>query len=208
VCFPPSQCGRWFGSGLDFDGHADPTVKKSSFTMDLRCPDDGHLLRGNDQRPVPFATCRYCDGLWFSRDAINSRARAELPERGGPSRKRPAVNGSRKCPQCAAILTPETIEDVVIDVCPECEGVWLDRRKYKAARRRSVRMRLAKEAPSLLPRTSKVGLFFERVVDIIGTYIVAMNAPMDEEPLLRLSLRQKPPPLRLLHGKKPPSSPA
>jgi Zn-finger nucleic acid-binding protein len=171
---------------------------------DLRCPDDGHLLRTTNQTPVPFATCRHCDGLWFSYEAIHSRKRATLPAGSQVKRKSLAGQGNRKCPQCANKLQPEEVEDVVIDVCPECGGVWLDRGKYKAARRRSVRMRLAKEAPSLLPPTSKVALFFERVIDNICYAYFEVAAPEPEEPLLRLSLRQRPPPLRLVDQRKPP----
>ncbi|MBI1374893.1 MAG: hypothetical protein GC159_19415 [Phycisphaera sp.] len=31
------------------------------------------------------------------------------------------------CPRCDAALKKEMREDVTIDVCPKCAGVWLDR---------------------------------------------------------------------------------
>ena len=45
----------------------------SSFAADLRCPDDGHLLQANEKGPVPFAACRHCEGLWFTREAIENK---------------------------------------------------------------------------------------------------------------------------------------
>jgi Zn-finger nucleic acid-binding protein len=31
-----------------------------------------------------------------------------------------------KCPSCEKICTQETYEEITIDVCPKCQGVWLD----------------------------------------------------------------------------------
>jgi len=37
-----------------------------------------------------------------------------------------AGTSSRQCPRCDQKLNTTTFEDVVIDVCEKCGGVWLD----------------------------------------------------------------------------------
>jgi Zn-finger nucleic acid-binding protein len=165
----------------------------SSFASNLRCPDDGHLLGANDKGRVKFATCRHCDGLWFSREAIHSRFRAKLPEVTRSKRKKGPPKSGRRCPQCASKLASEDVEGVEIDVCPQCGGVWLDPGEYDAARRRSVKMRLHKEAPFLRPPS-----MFARAFDWLADYIAHLITEFDNldsgrapEPLVRLSLRRK-----------------
>jgi Zn-finger nucleic acid-binding protein len=165
----------------------------SSFSADLRCPDDGHLLQANDEGRVPFAACRHCNGLWFSREAIHSRARATLPEGRKHNRRNAPPKGGRACPQCASKLHPEDADGVEIDVCPQCSGIWLDHGEYKAARRRSVRMRLHKEAPSLRPRASKAAHALNRVIDFIGNLYIELTEKHRDEPPLRLTPRRKRP---------------
>lgn len=160
----------------------------SSFSADLRCPDDGHLLRASDKGPVPYAMCRHCDGLWFTKEAIENKKPATLPERSRQNRKQAPPKDSRQCPQCAIKLHAENVDDVVIDVCPKCGGVWLDHGEYKAACRRSLTMRLHKKAPSLTRKTSKVGMAFDRLLDkIVDMHDLIGDKP--DEPLLRLKLR-------------------
>lgn len=175
--------------------HREPSAVKSSFSEGLRCPDDGHLLQVYHQGRVPFAGCRHCDGLWFSRESIHSRFRATLPDDSRPKRKKVVPAASRTCPQCARKLQPENIEGVVIDVCPNCGGVWLDPGEYKAARRRSVRMRLYKDAPFLRPPTSKLRIALDRLIDFVGekyTEFSELSEPIADDPPLRLTPRRKP----------------
>jgi hypothetical protein len=79
----------------------------------------------------------------------------------------------------------------VIDVCAHCGGVWLDRGEYQAARRRSVRMRIQKEAPSLHPPTSKIGIALDRVIDFVGNLYIELTEEHRDEPPLRLTPRRK-----------------
>jgi Zn-finger nucleic acid-binding protein len=162
----------------------------SSFSADLRCPDDGHLLQANDKGAVAYATCRHCDGLWFTKEAIESKKPATLPGRSNPNRGNVLPKHGRACPQCAIKLEPVNVDDVVIDVCPQCGGVWLDHGEYKAACRRSLTMRLHQRAPSLTRKESKAGAAFDRLLDgIVDLHDLVEKKP--EEPLLRLGLRPK-----------------
>ena len=140
----------------------------SSSSLDLRCPDDGHVLQANHDLPVPFASCRHCDGLWFTREAMESEERPMLPPMNGPLRTSRQPNVTRACPQCATKMNAEAVGEAVIDVCGSCGGIWLDPGEYRAARSRSVRRRIEREMPSLRQSSSRVGRFLGGVLDAIG----------------------------------------
>jgi Zn-finger nucleic acid-binding protein len=140
----------------------------SSFASDLRWPDDATVLQLATEGRVTFAVCRHCDGAWFSHEAIEGPDRARLPERTNRPRKNAPSPAVRSCPQCAVPLDAEKIDDVLIDVCPKCGGVWLDPGEYQAARRRSARIRLERDVPSFKSKTSAVGRAFDWVLDFIG----------------------------------------
>jgi Zn-finger nucleic acid-binding protein len=127
---------------------------------------------------MPFASCRHCDGLWFTQEAIDKGGKPELP----PRSKSPLANGStnanRTCPQCSVKLTAETVRGVVIDICPECGGVWLDPGEYQAARRRSLRTRLERDVPSWQQNSSRAGVLIDRIIDAIGETLI--EGPLEE----------------------------
>ena len=90
------------------------------------------------------------------------------------TRVEPAAH--RVCPQCSIELEAEAVDDVVIDICSACGGVWLDPGEYPAARRRSVRLRLEREMPGFKPSSSRVAMFVHGIVDAVG------NRLAEEEP--------------------------
>ena len=169
-------------------------VPTSSFDADLRCPDDAHLLRVVNEGRVTYAVCRHCDGVWFSRKAIEGTDAVRFSHASGRPRNDPTTKVVRSCPECSVRLDTESVDDVVIDVCPKCGGVWLDPGEYQAARRRSARIRLEQNVPSLKPRRSKVGKAFEWVLDLIGERFIEEHPP--QETLVLGPFRRKP------HGRK------
>ncbi len=38
---------------------------------------------------------------------------------------------SRVCIKCKAHMTPKMVEDVEVDYCPECHGLWLDKNEIR-----------------------------------------------------------------------------
>jgi Zn-finger nucleic acid-binding protein len=88
---------------------------------------------------IPFAVCRRCNGLWFSRETIESSdpTPAAIPDASRRTRKFSRISRRpRNCPICAIDLSRETIDGVEIDRCANCGGVWLDPGEYEAARQR------------------------------------------------------------------------
>lgn len=154
----------------------------SSFSNDLRCPDDGHLLQTNEHSPVPFASCRHCDGLWFTHDAIEKGGKPTLPPAARSALPNPAPTPKRACPHCSERLNAETVNDHVIDICPSCGGVWLDPGEYTAARLRNVKMRFERELPSLRPASSPLGLLMDRIFQLLDENFILEEEPKEFEP--------------------------
>jgi uncharacterized protein len=46
--------------------------------------------------------------------------------------RRPEQGKSLTCPRCGTALSPVVYQDVNIDQCPACQGVWLDRGELEA----------------------------------------------------------------------------
>lgn len=72
------------------------------------------------------------------------------------------------CPKCAGVLTPLVIDGVEVDRCPDCRGVWFDKRELNEALPRV-------EAAPLLAGDDPAGLDHKRA-----------RCPRDQAPLLRV----------------------
>ena len=74
--------------------------------------------------------CRDCKGIWFDRNELESLMKISVKTIKIPShaRKQPF-----HCPRCRkplyAFSYPHTM--VIVDMCPQCEGIWLDANEFK-----------------------------------------------------------------------------
>jgi Zn-finger nucleic acid-binding protein len=85
------------------------------------------LLR--ERHGVQAQSCAYCGGLWLPDQSWRKIRGLAGWQHEGSTALRPARNTSRRnCPACDGqrlyVLQLRAIE---IDVCPRCDGVWLDR---------------------------------------------------------------------------------
>ena len=62
----------------------------------------------------------------------------ELPHPGGPTAVKPTQEETMLCPVCRVKLTMAVRQNVEIDYCPVCRGVWLDRGELDKIIERSV----------------------------------------------------------------------
>jgi len=102
----------------------------------MRCPRDGQFLEGTDYKKVTIDYCKYCNGSWLDkselaaitkkdRDILSSSDEAELSSL-------PA--SPFKCPRCGGnvVVTHYTKKnEVEIDLCTGCGGIWLDTDELK-----------------------------------------------------------------------------
>lgn len=47
------------------------------------------------------------------------------------------MSEARKCIKCETIMKPRMVEDVEVDYCPSCRGLWLDRDEIRSLARKS-----------------------------------------------------------------------
>jgi Zn-finger nucleic acid-binding protein len=153
-------------------GHAPP-----------RCPRDGLPLALHTHGEASLHACDACHGFWISgaqREQwmqLHPAAPLAATRRGpkpGQRRKFAAIH----CPACACTrLLIRKVEDVEIDVCPQCRGLWLDagelerviawhrRRRGKYVLPGSPQL-LAGEEPAGGPASSRTGWL--DAVDVAG----------------------------------------
>lgn len=115
--------------------------------MARTCPRcDNEPLRPLRVSGVAVDTCPRCHGLWFARGTLE-RFPGRPPVRGFLSAARGASSGCRKddhlvppehercarcgstplrCPDCGSRLARVVTSACAVDVCPPCEGLWLE----------------------------------------------------------------------------------
>lgn len=112
-------------------------------------------------RPSSAAECRRLLGL----------DKPAAPPKAAPARGRDPK--ARPCPDCAIPLRPVTRMGVEIDLCPRCQGLWLDRGELERLMERSRHSsgRVGQQPPRpgqpLRPARQKPKGFLERVLDYL-----------------------------------------
>lgn len=100
----------------------------------LRCPRDGTETapeqatgRGRFQVDV----CPACGGVWFDKGEIAKAARDREVERLIVAYA--AGDAGVMCPRCGGGMVRRPVADAVLDVCPNCKGVWMDAGELETA---------------------------------------------------------------------------
>jgi Zn-finger nucleic acid-binding protein len=127
----------------DLQGEA-PLVagaKQGESTAD-NCPACGNLLNSYSVFSIDFEGCPNCKGIWLFADEL----RKLKNKVGGASlrwlndeienlAKTSVTSGKRFCVKCKTTRMVSVIfgkSSIVIDWCPRCHGVWLDRGEFDA----------------------------------------------------------------------------
>ncbi|MGD2175866.1 MAG: zf-TFIIB domain-containing protein [Candidatus Brocadiaceae bacterium] len=111
---------------------------------DRACPVCGESLARYSAHGVDFEACPRCKGIWLDREelrALKDRSSGELwgslrwlDDEVDAIESAHAVASGRDCPECeGAELRATTFgtSSVVLDVCPSCRGVWIDRGEFR-----------------------------------------------------------------------------
>ncbi|HEX4631458.1 MAG TPA: zf-TFIIB domain-containing protein [Chthoniobacterales bacterium] len=104
------------------------------------CPADGTALDLYSLAHVEFEGCPKCHGMWLDKDelrklknTVNDGQLHWLNREVDNVEKVSSIVSSRNCPKCPSIKLRSIVfghSGVVIDSCPDCHGIWLDRGEF------------------------------------------------------------------------------
>lgn len=106
----------------------------------MKCPKDGAILQSERLHGVKVDMCGQCKGVWFDRDELR-RAKDNtdddlrwldfdlFSERDVQTH----ASDKRNCPKDKSPMLAKVYDrsKIVTDICPVCNGVWLDRKEYE-----------------------------------------------------------------------------
>ena len=107
----------------------------------MRCPSCDSNLSTIDYEGVAIETCGVCGGEWLDADELghivrvreklfNDEERRAIESAGKiPGVPKPDVERNIVCPHCNVATGPINYgadTGIIIDRCPECNGIWLD----------------------------------------------------------------------------------
>lgn len=98
----------------------------------IDCPKCGTALESKTLGTIPVDQCPSCQGIWFDEKELQSvLTRSHDLHRGlHRSTGEPSLNQKRgTCPRDKSGMLrafSSTGERVVLDMCPDCHGLWLD----------------------------------------------------------------------------------
>ena len=113
---------------------------KKEVAINKKCPADGAMLDLYRLGHLKFGGCPKCHGMWLEKDElrklknkINDGQLHWLNREVDNIENASVISSSRLCPNCPTNKLRSVIfghSAVVIDWCPSCHGVWLDRNEF------------------------------------------------------------------------------
>jgi Zn-finger nucleic acid-binding protein len=114
----------------------------------LKCPHDGATLeRDTYETDIEVDDCPECEGIWLDHGELEKiqatveidykRELSDVPDTVVQSYKNARGDEERKlaCPACGGEMTAKEhgyCSQIIVDVCIECQGVWLDAGELEA----------------------------------------------------------------------------
>lgn len=105
-----------------------------------KCPACGANLDRYSIYEMEFEGCPKCHGMWLVKDElrklknkVNDGQLHWLNDEIDNLEKTRVISSSRSCPKCSSSKLVSVIfghSSVVIDWCPDCHGMWLDREEF------------------------------------------------------------------------------
>ena len=110
----------------------------------MRCPACERRLLRLKTGSVTLDTCHGCGGIWFDHGELE-KVNQEQPDPDEliadfPVRPnvRATENPTRPCPRCETATLAQKLyslgSGVILDTCPQCHGLWLDRGELEKIR--------------------------------------------------------------------------
>ncbi len=114
----------------------------------MKCPRDETELRSRKyEADIDVDACPSCGGIWLDKDELEviqeskehdyTAELGRMPELGiqAYALARQKLQQTISCPNCAAEMEGceyARCSQVMIDVCPKCHGIWLDKGELEA----------------------------------------------------------------------------
>ena len=119
----------------------------------MRCPIDQSLMRQIGEGGVSIDWCELCDGVWLDAGELTRLAHttADLPTLPDKPTSIPSPQRASRfnCPRCQRSMEQRPYSDenpILIDRCPSCQGVWLDRGELQ-----EIYSAIQKHSPTAVP---------------------------------------------------------
>ncbi len=115
-------------------------------STDLLCPECGETLVVGELGGTDLLKCKKCEGILLYQTDLLSVLRQRMAEVTAPPKKKERLDPAElerrlRCPMCEGALDVHPYYGpgrVIIDTCPECQVIWLDRGEMDTIARASV----------------------------------------------------------------------
>ena len=96
------------------------------------CPRDHFAITSKDLNGADVLQCAHCHGVWipkaslllFNKEKQSPFLEDYLEQEGLPEHFK---QGALLCPSDGSKMLFTTLNDIEVDICPTCHGVWLDK---------------------------------------------------------------------------------
>ena len=112
----------------------------------LSCPRDGAALETVVREGVTIDRCGTCRGMWFDKGELRRVSGERRVEREATRGRIVPVQSDFACIRCGGVSHLSFIEEVSVDACSACHGVWLDGGELEEARRQVEVRRIMEQA--------------------------------------------------------------
>ena len=141
----------------------------------MDCPIDGTEMKPQQGDGIAYNECPQCHGMFLRHRALRTLAEADsttslmaLPRPFETGNIFARLNGDTNeiatCPKCGGNFTEFTYGTVRIDMCQQCDGIWLD-----AGELENIKADLAKETTS------------EKIGELLGKLFAPFSRFSDED---------------------------
>lgn len=101
----------------------------------LQCPRDETPLAPRVVAGVTLDQCGTCGGTWFDAGELKRVTGERRIEKQATRERIVPLSSDFACPRCAGPCNLSYIEEVPVDACTKCRGIWLDAGEVEEAKR-------------------------------------------------------------------------
>jgi len=102
----------------------------------IKCPKcDIYMRKQEIEVPglnITLDFCIQCHSYWFDKGELNRYIGTSVVDRSLKRRSGIDSWGKPNCPRCSGRMTMKFIEELEIDHCEDCGGIWLDHGELKS----------------------------------------------------------------------------